>query len=340
MTPKNIVKFRAYKSSLGVFISVDQYESWYSYYDFNCKKLVNSYSSKWKLLEGEEELTSLTKLVTKSGSVIGYTLIDPDFTSDKIPLNLTNEEVGQKRDEDGDYIWSNFWNIRSLYKEIYSEPEQLVENVEFEIEYLGFLDLELLSAPHSAKVSIVSRGGWNDVKSEVTISSLAEYEEIVKAVVPDIVIHNQPCTISSYAAFCIVRGFVKDNIDKKNARISSDYDFCFTVQKLVATKPVPWRNEITTARGKSYRPPRYKTGTTTHKEVEVFEMTHSKENYRGYTPIAPFKGDNLKELVENIQTYLEDLISYINTPFHECENCKGLGKIVGEKFKLNLREEK
>lgn len=337
MAPTNMIKFKAYKSPLGVFISVDQYESWYGYYDFNGKKLVNSHSSKWKLLEGEEELTSLTKLVTKSGSGIGYTLKDPEFVSDKIPLSLTNEEVDRELDEDGDYVWGNFWNIRSLYKEVYSEPEEFIEDVGFEIEYLGFLDLGLLSAPHSTKVSIISRGGWSDVKSEVTISSLAEYEEIVKAVVPDLVIHNQPCTISSYAAFCIVRAFVKNNIDKKNARISSDYDFCFTVQKLIAINPIPWKNEVTTARGKSYRPPRYKTGTTTHKEVEVFEMTHSKENYRGYTPIAPFKGDNLQELVDNIQTYLEDLISYINTPFHECTHCKGMGKIVGERFKLNSR---
>jgi hypothetical protein len=305
MAPSNVIKFKAYKSPLGLFIERTEYESWYNYYEFNGKKLVNSHSDKWRLLEGEEELTSLTKQFTKNREVTGYTLSAPDLASDKIPLNLTNEEVGRHWDDEEDcHIWRNHWTLRSLYKEVYSEPETGIEECAFEVNYLGFLDTGLLDAPFKTKVSVIQRGNWTDTVKEVTIASLAEYEEIVRAVVPDLVIHNQPCTISSYAAYCIVRAFVKENIDKKNARISSDYDFCFTVQKLIAIKPVSKQQEITTARNKSYRPPRYKTITTLHKEIEVFEMTHAKENYRGYTPIAPFKGDNLKELVENVQAYL------------------------------------
>lgn len=334
-----MIKLDCYKSPYGVFMKdVDTW--WWSNRKVNGKVAVNSHSNRWKLLEGEEEIKSIVKTIKTISKVIGYVLVDESLASEKIPSRLTTDQVGLHWDDDCEgYRWENYSQLRSLYKEVYSVEEVIEEDEEFEVNYLGSLTVEDLDAPHKASVQIkLPDAGWSSKPPTLTIiSSLAQYEEIVKAVVPDLLIHTQQCTIPSTIAYQIVRGFIKNNIDLKHASITSDYDFCFTVKKKVGVEPTPWKTEITTTRGKSYRPPRFKTGTKTFKEVEIFEMTHTMEKYRGYTPIEGFFGNNLKELVDNVQTYLEELISYINTPFEECTHCKGTGHIVGEKFKINLR---
>lgn len=335
-----MIKLQCYKSPYGIFIrDTISNAYWWDARKFNSKTPIDTHSKQWKLLEGEDAITSITVKVNIARKVIGYTLKDPALANDKIPETLSVEDVGLKWDDDDEYwAWSNYSTLRSLYSDVYDEPRTEDKNEEFEVTYLGELSVADLDAPHKATVSIVKK--TNDrttVSSTVTISSLAEYNEIVKAIVPDIVIHTQPCVIPSHVAFGIVRAFIKNNIDAKVATITSDYDFCFNVKKKISIKPIAFRKEIFTARGKSYRPPRFKNMCNEFKEIDVFEMTHSRENYRGYTPIAGFAGDNLKDLVDNVQFYLEELISYINTPIAECSHCGGSGHIIGETFKMNVR---
>lgn len=336
-----MIKLKCYKSPIGILVK-NEYSSWKDFYIVNDKKVEGTFSPNWLISKGSEEVVSVKQRVTKYSEITGYTLIDPSLASDKIPSTLTLDEVGKYYDDDEEeYYWNNYQSLRSLYTEIRPEKTESWEEVEFEVEYLGTLNIDNVDDPVNTKVSLKTRDdGWGAKPPvEKSIASLAEYDELVKAIVPDIVIHHQPCSISSYVAYQIVRAHVKNNIDPKNATITSDYDFCFTVKKKVAIKPVNFKNEILTARGKSYRPPRYKIGTTTYKDLEIFEMTNAKDNYRGYTPIAPFRGDNLKDLADNVQTFLDELMMYINTPFSECEHCKGTGHIVGDKFDKNKRGE-
>jgi hypothetical protein len=130
---------------------------------------------------------------------------------------------------------------------------------------------------------------------------------------------------------------VKENINPKTAAVTSDYAFCFTVTRKIAVKPYETRVERKKANGSSYAVPKIKTYTHTHKPVELFEMTHSESNYRGYTPIKGFTGENLQDLADNIKHYLDTLMEHINTPYAECEHCSGAGVIVGPKFKANER---
>lgn len=335
------MKLKCYKSPIGVLIQSDGYSSYWDYYLLNGKNVESTFTTNWKILKGESEITSIKKKTTTHPETIGYSLIDSSLASENIPQELSLQDVARYYDDDAEgWRWSNYSTLRSLYEDVRSEIKVSWEDVDFEVEYLGTLNIDNVDDPVTTKVMIKAPDcyGWGTKPPvEKSIASLAEYNELTKAIVPDLVIHNQPCSISSPVAYQIVRAHVKNNIDLKNATITSDYDFCFTVKKKVAIKPVDFKNEIKTARGKSYRPPRYKTGTTTFKELEIFEMTHSKENYRGYTPIAPFQGDNLKELAENVQAYLDELMVYINTPFSECQHCKGTGHIVGDKFDKNKR---
>ena len=52
-------------------------------------------------------------------------------------------------------------------------------------------------------------------------------------IIPDILIHNYPCEISSVDLYSVVRQYIKDNIDTKVAKITTDYNFCFEVKKLI-----------------------------------------------------------------------------------------------------------
>jgi hypothetical protein len=55
---------------------------------------------------------------------------------------------------------------------------------------------------------------------------------------PEFALHERPCSITSKQTYDIVRYYVKENIDPKQAEVTSDYDFCFTVKKKVAIKPL------------------------------------------------------------------------------------------------------
>jgi hypothetical protein len=60
------------------------------------------------------------------------------------------------------------------------------------------------------------------------------------------------------------------------------------------------------------------------RDVVIFEMCPAKV-YSGYTPIAPFKGKNQKDLQKVIKKYLKDLMEMINAPVVDCPHCKGSG---------------
>ena len=46
-------------------------------------------------------------------------------------------------------------------------------------------------------------------------------------------LQEKPCLLSSEESYAIIRAHVKANIDHKVAAITSDYDFCFTVEKII-----------------------------------------------------------------------------------------------------------
>lgn len=50
----------------------------------------------------------------------------------------------------------------------------------------------------------------------------------------------------------------------------------------------------------------------------------------GYTVVTPFEGANYDDLINNIESYLNELITKINEPLKECECCKGNGVILND----------
>jgi hypothetical protein len=183
-------------------------------------------------------------------------------------------------------------------------------------------------------MKIMSYQGQYGVKPlEFDLKSVTTWGELEKILTPEFLLHERPCEISSQNLYKIIRTHVIQNLDRSKCNITSDYDFCFTVKRIVQVKPYVVKKEQYKAGFKSYNPPKFKNETITVKEVDCFEMTHDQADgngrgYKGYTIIPALKANNLKQLSEYLKQYLDDLITNLNTPVVECEHCNGTGHII------------
>jgi len=123
--------------------------------------------------------------------------------------------------------------------------------------------------------------------------------------------------------------YIKENINPKVARITSDYDFCFTVKKIIGLeKPIEHRREVLNSRGRSYKNPKYKYDYVKSRELEIFEMTSKEDHYQGYTPIDGISAENEYDLKEKTDKICEDTLALINEPLVECPHCHGYGVVL------------
>lgn len=305
----------------------------------NGKSLESTHSPCWYFVEGEEEIVSYEIKSHDTRILVKYTLKDEGmFLEGKIPKEFRPDEVREYYCEEQECMeWEFYSSLRTLYTPVYETIEGEWEECEFEARCLGKVDGDI-TAPVTAEFKVIKSSGWDNEVESVDISKIVHYSELDTILTPEFAIHNKPCSLSSKQTYNIVRTFLKDNIDPKQAQITSDFDFCFTVKKKVGVKPWVHRTEEKKANGKSYARPRIKTQTVEHKLVEVFEMTNTEENYKGYTPIKGFSGESLEDLVENIKAYLQELLDVINRPVSECKVCNGTGHIIDNDFQINKRE--
>jgi len=334
-----MMKLKTYDSDDGLYISAVTGGYSHSFLssalNFNGKKCEKTWSEKWVFLSGEHEIKSITRDKVMHPKIEFYELVDKSFASDKIPEKLSPEDVGRYYDDDMEcYCWLNYEQIRGLYKEVLGDSNVIKENIDFEEESLGKINISNKDAPEKLSVRVDTLYGNS---SEVDISSCVTYDELSSMLVPDLLIHKQPCSITSEQAYSVIRNHVKEHIDVKQAIITSDYDFCFNVKKLVSIKPYVKTTEERKANGRSYAKPRIHKRTIEHKQIDWFEMTTKKKRHGSYTPIEGFSGDSLDDLIANIKNYLDELMDSINCELKECSHCSGSGIVHVEKFKANER---
>ena len=281
-------------------------------YLFDGKKARPSFHRDWYIIDGIP--TTVEGLIRQTSK--RYELVDPSLASDMIPNTL---DPGDVEGEDGEWL-SEYVHLASLYEPVYEELPPLVEPVDFTFEVI--LEVEQLE-PHSMSYQAAGRyGAFEITERDVT------YQLLDKIMFPSIVLPMRPCKLTSRQAYQIVRQFVKQNIDYSVAEITSDYDFCFEVAKLVVLHdPYTVKHEVLTARGKSYKNPRYREVYVKERKITVFRMTWSPENYRDYPPIQEFVGENLEDLKRQIDEYCNELIDLINTPLVDCPTCGGMGVV-------------
>lgn len=349
MTPtKAKTKFELYKTNVGLFLR-NPWSSSYNNYagtpymqNYRINGVVQDkapiFNGYIKLDIQEDEILSVDKLKQGGLVCVGYKLKHEYLASDKIPLFLKPETVNAKWDDDEErMVWESLDTLQSLYEVVQERSSDSWEKEDFEVVVLGTLYVENFQQPERMVVKTMRPDDWgvaSDKMSGADVASIVRYEDFERMLTPDFLLHERPCFLTSKQVYDIVRAYVKENINPKNACITSDYDFCFTVKRKVKIKPYEQKREVLNSRGKSFARPKFKSSTVQHKEVEIFEMTWAgykgAGGYQGYTCIEGWKANNLKEMQEQIKQYLEELMEHINEDVQECPHCSGVGHVVNK----------
>ena len=315
-----MIKFVQYSTNVGYFVKNEH--TYYNYsYILNGKDasecpVANGYT------QLDQPLTSVKQLVKGKQTILCYKLKDEELCCAKLPLTVEGYI-----DDDDNIQGKGVEGYFSLYGPVYSQTEDQIQEVEFEIINKGSYEISDPFDIVKRKVKYEVESGFASKIVEQELASVVVYDDIIKIITPEFALQQSPCKLTSKQMYSIVRQYIKENINYKENSITSDYDFCFTVKKRVHTKPF-----VTTEsylKGKSWKDRKV---TKTEKLVEVFEMTwkgyKGNSGYDGYTCIPQLEGDNLQDLTEKLDIYLENLIAQLNTTVVECDCCKGTGHLI------------
>ena len=261
---------------------------------------------------------------------VGWKLSDP-VTFDKLPSYFEEDQVkpfwSDDDDDGGELKWSTNEKLQSLYEEVYETTEDTtVEAVLLGTE-LGKFTVSDYSDPSKMEVKTSAKVQYSHEPIEVSLDKIACYEDIEKLLTPEFLLHLRPCALTSQQMFNIIRRYILDNIDRNHATITSNYDFCFDVQKIVNTKP--FSESVSVKKGRSWAS---KTVKSTEKKIPIFRMSYENykdgKPYNDYPAIEGIKAKNLKELEKKLKEMLDNIVTLINTPVKECECCNGTGWIA------------
>lgn len=344
------MKLDYYKSEKGLFVSNSnkgysgRREPISGKFKINGKDPQTTHANGWYFIDGEDEFSKFEKEVSGKRENYRWELKDscPEPIAATLPKTISLEDSCEWYDDDDYYDYRIGSDCKHYdYAIFYTRTSDLIppEYVEEEVElnFLGEIQSEWTNNPVNDSYTVYKTSYKHQGEMELDLKSIATYSELSQMMVSDLLIHNQPCSLSSKQTYNIVRRHILDNIDSRWAVVTSDYDFCFTVKKKIAVKPIQKKDPILKRNGRPYAKPRFKTSSVTHKTEEIFEMTHAEKRYKGYTSIKGFEGNNLQELAENIKLYLDELMDYINRPLSECECCKGTGHLFEDSFGMNDR---
>ncbi|ETS31100.1 hypothetical protein BB987_09320 [Photorhabdus temperata] len=241
-----------------------------------------------------------------------FKLKDDELQSSKFPLEIP---LNERNEFDEDMLTSLYFLAYDI------APDYLKQiNVYFNLicEVDNFKDAPEFNYP------AVRKYDFSEQQYSVTNQNI-KHSLIDCIVVPAPLRANSPCEISSKEMYDLVRQHVRDNINPKLARISSDFGFCFEVKKIIPIlEPHIYSYHDVFARTKKQREKlHFKTAKS--KEISIYQMTHAQENYKGYTAIKGFSASNEWELKEMIDNFLSELMNTIHTPIEQCSHCNGTG---------------
>jgi hypothetical protein len=299
------VKFIGIKTKNGIYISDNVTgKSEYSFNSkvndikFDGKLATSSYLKDWVLTEKIPETMEIK--IPEKRINIRRELKDGFPESDKTPKVIPLSYL----DEDGPYA-----GVSSLYELKFDiEPEQYLP-IEFEVNIIDSLD---------------------DFKPVVTQYKI-ENSLLDTMMFHPVLLSTKPCKLSVDQTYKIIREYVKTHIDSEWAKVTSDYDFCFTVKKIInLDEPESYSVDVANINNwnRRKRKSKYETRYRKFREIEIFQM--APKPYQRYTVIEPFVGKDYDDLVNNINSYLSALIEKINEPAEDCPNCHGLGVIINQ----------
>ena len=245
-----------------------------------------------------------------------YEIKNKDLISEKLPEVIQYEN---KNNYDCNAI-------ETLYEYKYENAPRYFEDVAVEMSTV--CEVDNFQEPIHFDYEVIHRNDFKDEVYHITNSDV-NHQLFDKMIFPEVVLHNRPCSLSSKQVYDITRQYVKEHIDGSKGRITSDYDFCFTVKKLIPLiepETISYNNLF--ARTKKERN-KIHYSTKSFKEVEIFQMTHDQKNYDGYTAINGITANSEAELKTRLDEWLTSLIEIINKPLELCPHCKGTGYFNG-----------
>ena len=339
-----MLKLNTYKSKEGLFIADTVFDysgrrqtCWatdtYRFNGLTGKEIKYTHHKAWVFLLHQEELKTIEKRV--SGKAINYRYeIKEDQKLPEgldLPKVLSIEEVDAcYDDEEYEWYWNNkecpWYGFERFYKRVYDMSPDTWEEIEFEVEHLGDITKTDAECIKDVKYEVYRTRWKHEGTVNLSLRDIATYKELDEMLYSDLVLHNRPCEIHPDIAFKIIRFHIEQNLDREQARIDSNYDFCFSVNKRINIKPYTFKTEVKKKNGGSYVKPRFNTKQISFKEEQIFNM--APRAYQKYNIIRGFKGKNLRELRDNIKDYLDQLMKTLNTPLNECECCKGFGVVL------------
>jgi hypothetical protein len=321
------------KGEKGLYMSFSGYWSTTPAYIINGKTLTATWKDKWYYLEGEQEVKTIQTHTAKKAVNHRWELLEK---VDREAFPMLPEFVSQKESceyycDEGDELYrfgcnSEYHMFNNMYERVFDYEDGSLESQEFEVKHLK-------DVKESAVDTIEDyQKEQDDLDTEDfkrNLSALVNYDHLASMIKHPLEIHNYPCQISSEQSYKIIRSYVKGHIDTTKASVTSDYDFCFTINKIIEVKPYTVSRELKKQNGRSYAKPRFNTRQISKESVELFEMTHAGHNYKGYTCLKPFKGNSLADLTENVRLFLEELMLRVNEKSTKCEHCNGHGVNIG-----------
>ena len=322
------MKLIAIQSTEGVYLSFETPSRYISAdalsREINCllfdgEKATPTFHRDWIL--AKQMPSTITK--RQSGGVERYyTLKSPG----KFP-DLKQRWEYDDANESCDMYTEEFSEIASLYERHNDPLPDVYVDVPFSVQVVG--EIEKLPEKGDFSYSWVDPKGpsWEQEKKTLTESAL-KHPILAEITTPSLLMHTAPCELNSEQTYGLIREHIKTHIDPKVARVTSDYNFCFAVSKII-TKATPESYQVDVNNQnifqKRKRKPKWETRYRKSREVQVFEMTWSPKCYKDYTPIKPFKASSQAELKEMIDNYLENLMAMINEPLQDCPHCNGAG---------------
>lgn len=277
---------------------------------FDGEKAENTWSKRWYRIK--QYPTKIERLEKAERINERYEIKDVENVTKKLPKSIKREDL-ENYDEN---------IIDSLYCYAYDQEPDYMVDADVEVETVCELDKFVDFCDFNFKA--IGKFNYDTKQYEVKKADI-QHQTIDKIIFPEILLSNKPCKLSSKQMYDITRQYIRENIDGKHARITFDYDFCFTVKKIVPKlepETISYQNVF--ARTKKERNKIYYK-TVESKEIEIFQMTHNQANYKGYTAIGEIFGNTELELKEKINQWLSELIEIINKPLTQCKHCKGTG---------------
>ncbi|MGP3749700.1 hypothetical protein ACTWKA_21860 [Bacillus sp. 3A_MP1] len=262
---------------------------------FDGKRATETYKSDWFKLDKEpsviEKQMPAKKINHRYELKEGFQ--ETDLTPQVINVSYIDEE-------------SEYYEVKGLYELKFEEVPQQNEKIEFEMNVIEEIDGELKLQSHNFNLN---------------------YNLLDRIQTHPMLLETKPCYLSREESYKIIRNHIKANINPKFARITSDYDFCLTVVKVLELyKPHEYVVDINLMHKR--RKPKLEKRFQTKREVEIYNI--APKAYQSYPIVEPFSGKDVEDLKSNIKKFLDDLMAKINEPLVECKCCKGRGVILNE----------